>query len=99
MEKHFLVFWNDNRATVAKIQHPPHDEPRGSVLETLLRDYIAQNETDYDGETLATPDVLLNGAVELTTAAWAVGHTREIVIGNGAVASVECTGGDWRVVL
>ena len=102
MEKHFLAFWydgNGNRASVVKVAHPPHDEPRGSILEDLLRDAIAATETDFCNQTMAGPDVLLNGAVELQTAAWAAGHCREIVTGEGKVGAVECTGGDWRVVL
>lgn len=96
MDKDFLVFWydgNGNRATVIAIKHPPHDEPRGSVLEELLIEGIVE------AESISKDDVLLSGAVELGLSAWSPGACRELVTGEGRVGSVECTATGWRVHL
>jgi hypothetical protein len=93
LQKEFLAFWydgNHNRVDVVTIIHPPHEEPRGAVLEALLIDGLARKHE--------VEDPMLHGAVELSAAAWAAGQTREVVIGDGYPVVVECTGGAWRVI-
>lgn len=89
MEKDFVVFWRVGCAgiqqSIVRVSHPPHDEPRGS----MLRDILA--------EGLPAPGDVL-GAVALPPSSWSNNQTLELATFDGRIASVECTGGAWRVV-
>lgn len=94
MQSQYIVFWTDTghshaiRATVVHVAAPPHNPPRGSELEDLLCEGVLGTDKSL---------VILRGAVELPNPAWNVGRCLEVVLGTGIVASVECTGGSWRV--
>lgn len=92
LEKDYLTFYydgDDNQVDVVRLMTPPNEPPRGEALNDLLCEAI-QTKTDK-------VEILINGAVELTAAAWAGGHYREVSIGDSRIASVECSGGEWRV--
>lgn len=85
-----MVFWRSGCGvgqSVVRVSHPPHDEPRGS----MLRDILAAG-VEMSGHV----DVL--GAVELPDAAWNNNLVLEVATFDGRVASIECTGGAWRLV-
>lgn len=96
MEKSYLVFWYDgthNVATIVPLAHPPHEAPRGSILEELVVEALA------DAHGMPSADLLVNGVFELPSAAWSQGRSFEIAVGEGIVGSVECTVEGWRVHL
>lgn len=87
MEKYFAAFWQDALPTVEVIAHPPHDHPRGSIL----RDLIV-------GEGNQAGKPRFQGGIELGNPTWNHGVVLELALFNGSIATVECTGGAWRVV-
>lgn len=89
MPTDYIVFWNDGRSNVVRVEAPPHNPPRGSDLQELLSDALPS----------VGDDVTIHGAVELPSTAWSEGRSLELVTpqAQGRVASVECTNGSWRV--
>ena len=99
MEKHYLVFWRDHArpvagasglpptASVVRLMVPPHDLPKGTILEELVTDAL---EETSEGR------VILAGVVELPAAVWSNGRCQDLAVG-GRVGSLECTDGQWRV--
>ena len=89
MEQEFLVFWydgNDNRVSIVKVKHPPHEKPRGTILEDLLSQPLLDQCL-----------VMINGYVELPGAAWNQRAHRELGAGNGQPLSLECGAEGWKI--
>lgn len=94
MEREYLVFWNrgaglDRRASVVKLVVPTHENPRGHHLEDLIMIGLMQQ---------GASEVTIFGVVELPAACWTPGLHRDLALGNGKVATLECQSGKgWRV--
>lgn len=88
-QQDYIAFWHDGqhkRATPVNVAFPPHEAPRGGILDELI---VAALKT-------AHPEVSrieLNGAVSM------YGADREISMGDGRVGSAEFNGSHWRVHL
>lgn len=88
-QQDYVAFWNDGaerRASSVRVVFPPHEPPRGSVLEELIISALRVDHAD-------APTVNLHGAISL------YGADREIVVGDGRVGSAEFLGDGWRVHL
>lgn len=92
MEMDVLVFWRvyggalhdgAEHASVVRVKHPPHDDPKGSILEGLVRDALG--------------DVAIHGIVQLPLATWNRGASATLAVGDGRVGSLECTVAGWQV--
>lgn len=91
MEMDVLVFWRQHphapydgeHASVVRVKHPPHDDPKGSILEGLVRDALG--------------DVAIHGIVQLPQATWNRGASATLAVGDGRVGSLECTVAGWQV--
>lgn len=85
----YLVFYSDaacdTHPTIVRVEHPPCEEPKGSILLDLLCDGLPAGDT------------IFAGAMQLPNAVWHGGMSLELAVGDGRVASVECTQGAWRV--
>lgn len=93
MDKQYLVFYQraDHTArlgAVVTIIHPPHDNPSGSAL-----DFLVMESLEADTGCLCR----INGITELPNAHWSQGAIREISLGNGHPATLECSANGWRI--
>lgn len=99
IDRHYIVFWKDihdkRQASVVKITHPPHEQPRGEALDDLCYAALVNEPTCVK---LKCKDAL-TGIVELPNANWAGGRIAELSVGDGRVATLECSQGNWRVHL
>lgn len=102
IDRDYLVFWRgwtpdgnqvfrDTGASVVRLSCPPHDEPRGRVLDDLAKEAIAGSGA------AKMPEVL--GVVELPPAQWSRGAQRAVSLGTGKVAALECGGNGWALHL
>lgn len=84
----YFAFWYDGerrRKAVVHIMYPPHEDPRGSVLDDFI---IAGLKEQFPN----TPKVVLLGSVAM----W--GAEREIAMGDGSISQVVLHQDQWRVV-
>lgn len=91
MEREYLVTWIDaNRRTnveVITLTVPPHDMPKGATLDDLARLSLASRWMSR-----------LVSVQELPAACWSPGAYRDLSLGDGRVATLECTSAEgWRV--
>lgn len=92
MEREYLVTWIDTNlqtnVEVITLTVPPHDSPKGAVLDELAR--ISLSVTPFLGRLVSVQ--------ELPAACWSPGAYRDLSLGDGRVATLECRSADgWRV--
>lgn len=93
MHRDFLVFWSVDvirqrgEPQVVRVNYPPHEEPKGTILEDLLRAAIP-----YAGYPVS-----IDGAMQLPPQR--LGMSLDLATGTGHIASVECYAAGWRVVM
>jgi hypothetical protein len=93
VERSYLVFWCamragfERRVDVVKLAVPPCDTPKGDELHALCTRALPLTVHDY-----------VTGVVELGTPGWHSNAVRDIALGNGRVATLECHSVEgWRV--
>jgi hypothetical protein len=97
MESDYLVFWNQfsdqfgqpgkaRNATVVRLFFPPHAQPKGSILEDLVRESF-----------LPERGIRIYGVIELAPGLWHPGTSYDLALGDGRTGSLEGTANGWVV--
>lgn len=94
-DKDYIATWRPNRgshltASVVRVLAPPHEEPKGTILEELVVDALA------DHHSVEADAIEVLSVVELPNATWCHGQTREVVVA-GRAASLEAGHNGWRI--
>lgn len=91
-----MVYLGSGRrwATVVRIQHPPHDDPKGTVLEGLVYDAISA-----PGFSRACYPPEIYSIIELSSFSLDIGKSFTLSVGDGRVGTLECTAAGWRAMI